>query len=95
MAQYDEEELKMRSSMYDLAVPLTRMINLFMIWEWDALRARYRFSEDDYPALKRMINSLRDPSPFDELCKNPMLKLAMITNPTLDKTEDGDFNGDS
>lgn len=89
MAEYNEEELKMRGMAFDLAVPIAMMLNMFTVAEWEVLQARYGFSENDYPALKRTIDGMRDVNSFKELTANPLLKLAAMSNPpTEEKKED-------
>lgn len=90
MAQYDEEELKMRASLFDMAVPVVGIINLFAISEWGILQTKYGFSETDYPALKLMIDNMRDMKTFRTLTENPLLKMAMISNPMEDEKKDDD-----
>lgn len=90
MDRYDEEELKMRSSMFDLSIPIAMLLNKFAISEWETLQMKYGFSETDYPALKQMIDNMRDTNSFKMLRENPLLKLAMISNPIPEKQKEED-----
>lgn len=85
MAEYKEEELKMRALAFDLAIPITIMLNMFAVSEWDILQARYGFSENDYPALKRTIGNMRNVDQMRKLYESPLLKMASISNPPTEK----------
>lgn len=87
MAEYDEEELKMRASMFDASVWIMKMLNVMAVGEWNMLKMKYHFSGDEYPALESMVKRLSDKDAFKNLCGNPLIKMAMISNPKVDETK--------
>ena len=98
--QYDKEEMARRSLIYELA-KLDTMCNAFLeALEWDQMKEKYGFKDEDWPNVARVVNASKallnpESKGFQQLFDNPLTKLAIISQPfdVFKKTEEEKDDG--